>query len=172
MQNRFRTKMLLVLISGGYAVGLCRHGVVYCVKHVLRAEGARDYGDLLVSLSFKPTITIIDFAHVLAKHVNNRKSDFFQPNDGRVATATEENIIAANNKTLKPIAVDFENKTATLCLYDKFHESNTNKPEEILRRTKFIENLKMKMQVQEQFFAKQNKNNYFLNYMGLTKHLF
>ena len=133
---------------------MCRHGVVYCVKHVLRAEGARDYGNLLLSLCFKPTITIIDFAHVLAKHVNKRKSDFFQPNEGRVAIASEENITAANNKTLEPIIVDFENTTTSLCLYDKFHESNTKKPEEILRRTKFIENLKINTQIQEQFFAK------------------
>ena len=162
----------IYVFSGGYAVGLCPHGIVYCLKHVLRAEGARDYGDLLLSLECKPTIVIIDFAHVLAKHLNKRRPNYFQPNEGRVTESTQENIDAAQNKTLQPIDIDFNDDNITLCLYDKFHESNTRKPEEILRRTKFVNNFKINTQIQEQFFAQQTRNNYFLIYMTMTKHLF
>ena len=63
-------------------------------------------------------------------------------------------------------------RISSLCLFDKFHEKNTIKEDEILRRTKYVKDLTINTQVQEQFFAQQTKKNYFLNYMSPTKHMF
>ena len=142
------------------------------MKHILRSEGARDYGDILLSLNFKPTITIIDFAHVLAKHMNKRIQNYFHPNEGRVFAPTPDNLRSAKNKTLEPLHVDIETYNANLCLFDKFHENNTTKPEEVLRKTKYVSGININTQVQEQFFAQQTRKNYFLNYMSPIKHLF
>jgi hypothetical protein len=35
--------------SGGWVSGTCTHGVIYCLKFVLRAESPRDYIDLILS---------------------------------------------------------------------------------------------------------------------------
>ena len=84
----------------------------------------------------------------------------------------EKNINAAMNKTLQPLEIDMENTDSSYCLFDKFHENNTVKEEEILRRTRYVSGLSINTQVQEQFFSQQTRKNYFLNYMSPSKHLF
>ena len=75
--------------------------MVYALKFVIRAEGPRDYIDLLLSMKYQPNIVLIDMAHMVATHGNIRKPGMFSPYEGRVAEATEANIKAAREGRLK-----------------------------------------------------------------------
>lgn len=175
---------------------MCPHQVVYAVKFILRAEGARDYGDLLLSLQH---LTVIDFAHQLAQHQNIQSPNFFQPHSGRVCEVTDDSVQSALDNTLEPVdfpwieqadlpldlsdlpsdtsghpAHPVSGSSVRLCLFDTFHEGNTKKQEEHLRRTRFVKQLhgKFNSQAQEQFFSQQTRKNTFLNQMGMAKHVF
>lgn len=59
-------------------------------------------------------------------------------------------------------------------LYDKLHESNTKDPQDLLRRISLVLELQgwLNSQIAEQFFASLQKNNYFLNNMAPSTHIF
>ena len=147
--------------SGGWISALCPHGIVYALKFVLRAESPRDYVDLLLSMKHQPTICIIDMAHMVVAHGNRRKKNMFHPHYGMIAEPTQENIENASKRNFS-ISFPFllsQNSQATeentnneeihpvtgskmrLCLFDRFHETNTKRREEILRRITFVKEL-------------------------------
>lgn len=59
-------------------------------------------------------------------------------------------------------------------LYDRFHEANTKDPQEVLRRINLVPELQgsLNSQVAEQLFSCMRKNNYFLNNMAPSTHIF
>ena len=59
--------------SGGYLTGVCPHKVVYFVKFLVRAEGRRDYIDLLLSIKYQSNILISDMPQIIASHGNKRQ---------------------------------------------------------------------------------------------------
>ena len=85
---------------GGWLSASCPHKVVYAVKFVLRTEGPRDYIDLLLSMRHQPNVVIVDMAHMVAKHGNNRMPGMFSPFEGRLVANKEENIKAAEEGSL------------------------------------------------------------------------
>ena len=120
-------------------------------------ESARDHADGLLSFKFFPTCFISDVSGQVARHMNNRtRQQYFQPNDGRLAPPTEENISKALEKQLKIEMPWVKNLTLatqpptqmanqwtaphpiskTACryaLYDRFHQKNQKRPEEKMR---------------------------------------
>ena len=70
---------------GGWLSISCPHKVVYALKFILRAEGPRDYIDLLLCFKYQPTIVICDMAHMVASHGNVRQPGMFSPFEGRLA---------------------------------------------------------------------------------------
>lgn len=169
---------------------MCPHGIVYSVKFNLRAESPRDFVDLLLSWKHLPNVCVYDFARGLVAHVNVRAPDntVFQPFEGRLAEPTKENVEAAGHGNLKvhlPWLVDkLENLESNghpvtgsrehYVLYDKFHQANTKDPQDVLRRIQIVPELQgtLNSQVAEQLFASLRKNNYFLNNMGPSAHIF
>ena len=100
IQNKFKFT-LLYYFKGGWLSASCPHKIVYALKFVIRAEGPRDYVDVLLSLNYQPNVVLIDMAHMVAAHGNLRKPGMFGPFQGRVAPATPENIKAAQEGCLK-----------------------------------------------------------------------
>ena len=174
--------------TGGFATGTCMHGIVYCLKFVIRTESPRDYGDMLLSLNYPPNIVISDIPQMLARHMNIRVPFFFHPNEGRAAELTEENVEAAESGELSvsfPWLQNFEEvneedahpvsgSSEHYSLYDRFHEKNSSDRYEILRRVTFVKELcgRVNTQTEEQLHSQEVKNNYFLNMMKSTNHLF
>ncbi|XP_056091692.1 uncharacterized protein LOC130071101 [Rhinichthys klamathensis goyatoka] len=60
------------------------------------------------------------------------------------------------------------------CLYDTFHEGNTKDPKDILRRIKTVPELagRINSQVAEQLFSTMKKNNYYMNMLSPSTHVF
>lgn len=193
MQNRQSYNKIFQKIwgaSGGWSVVLCPHGVVYSLKFNLRAESPRDFVDLLLSWQHLPNVTIYDFARGLATHANFRVplSLPFQPYEGRLADSTLENINKAKQGKLKVSLPWLIEKTDHLnseshpitgssehyVLYDKLHESNTKDPKDVLRKISLVPELQgwLNSQIAEQFFADLRKNNYFINNMAPSTHIF
>ncbi|XP_049339689.1 uncharacterized protein LOC125804624 [Astyanax mexicanus] len=176
--------------SGGWAVIACPHGIVYSLKFNLRAESPRDFADLLMSWKHLPNVSVYDFARGLTTHTNLRFPDVmpFQPNEGRLAECTPDNITAAQKGKLevslswlleKKVNPDPESHPTTgsschFALYDKFHESNTKDQRDVLRRINLVPELQgwLNSQVVEQLFGVMKKNNYFLNNMAPSTHVF
>ncbi|XP_042602320.1 HMG domain-containing protein 3-like isoform X2 [Cyprinus carpio] len=176
--------------SGGWAVILCPCGVVYSVKCLIRAESPRDFSDMLFSWKHMPNICIYDFARGLATHSNVRRPEAmpFAPFDGRLAEDTEDNLRAALSGTLtvslpwlneKKLDEDVSCHPVTgssdhYALYDKFHESNSKDVRDSLRKIQLVPELagSVNTQAAEQLFSGMRKNNYFLNMMSPTTHMF
>lgn len=88
--------------GGGVLYMGCTHSVTYYCAPLLWQESARDHADGLLSFAYPPSIYISDVAGRVARHTNNRTAQgLFHPNDGRICMASDENIQAAQNKTLK-----------------------------------------------------------------------
>lgn len=148
----------------------CTHSVTYYFSPLLWTESARDHADGLLSFAYPPTVYISDIAGRVARHTNNRTEQrFFHPHDGRLCETSEENIQAAQDKTLeiklpwvknihfkgrKPDHEESNNHegkferphpiTGTAerySLYDTFHQKNQTRQEEILRSLKIIPDL-------------------------------
>lgn len=171
---------------------------MYALKFVLRAEGPRDYVDILLSMEYQPTITVVDMAHMVATHGNIRKPYMFAPYEGRIADANIENIERAERNSLtvdmpwvndkpneKPLHIDVDHQYTKpihpitglsdhYCLFDVFHENNTVQRKEILRRTKFVPQLSgsLNTQVEEQLHRAYTRDSYFLDGMSSTNHIF
>ncbi|XP_057712976.1 uncharacterized protein LOC130929649 isoform X2 [Corythoichthys intestinalis] len=176
--------------SGGWSVILCPHAVVYSLKFNLRAESPRDFTDLLLSWKHLPNVSVYDFARGLTTHANLRLPNAlpFRPHEGRLAASLSDNISKAQQKKLKISLPWLTEKSQTpqkhghpltgssdhYVLYDKFHETNTKDPQEILRRIDLVPELQgsLNSQVAEQLFASMQKNNYFLNNMAPSTHIF
>ena len=75
----------------------CPHGICYGLKWLLRQEGPRDHVDMLKSLAVLPNVIVCDIANMIVAHGRNRGLDAFGPHEGRVAEATNENIVQAEN---------------------------------------------------------------------------
>ena len=149
--------------SGGTLTGTCPHGVVYIIKHLLKAESPRDISDILLSLRHPPNVVISDIPHMLAAHTNKRSTNFFNHFAGRIFEPTNDNIKAAHegvlakqsfpwlNRRIEKTTSDIKLDGTTihpltlvqqrLSLYDKFHQTNTKQKKEILRRTEFVKEL-------------------------------
>lgn len=180
----------IVAYPGGWSVILCPHGVVYSIKFNLRAESPRDFADLLLSWKHIPNVSIYDFARGLATHGNLRvPTDIpFHPHEGRLAEPTPESISSAKQGKLKVSRPWLFEKTDNssskghpitgssehYVLYDKLHESNTKDPQDVLRRISLVPELQgwLNSQIGDQFFASLRKNNYFLNNMAPSTHIF
>ncbi|XP_072563431.1 HMG domain-containing protein 3-like [Paramormyrops kingsleyae] len=162
-------KFIKLQKTGGGVLHMgCTHSVVYYESPLWWQESARDHGDALLSFRHPPTVYISDIAGRVARHVNNRTNQrFFQPNDGRLCAATDSNIQDAANKKLEihlpwvtsigfmsttTIAKDSPGdrlssahpetgSTNRFSLYDRFHQKNQKKPEELLRSVKVVPDL-------------------------------
>ncbi|XP_076869611.1 uncharacterized protein LOC143519745 [Brachyhypopomus gauderio] len=176
--------------SGGWCVIACPHGVVYSLKFNLRAESPRDFTDLLLSWKHLPNVSIYDFARGLATHANLRfpTSIPFRPYEGRLTEPTFKNISAAQKGKLKVCLPWLDEKaknphsighpvTGASChfvLYDKLHERNSKDQRDVLRRIDLVPELQgsVNSQVAEQLFGSMRKNNYFMNNMAPSTHVF
>ena len=178
--------------SGGWASATCPHGVVYALKFVLRSESPRDYVDILMSMKHQPNITILDVANMVAAHGNNRKENMFHPHSGKVVESTPENVAKGKNGELdisldwldnsKKVANSSNTEMAHpvtgsevhLCLFDRLHERNVKKEDEVLRRVTHVRQLKglVNTQTQEQLNNFYNKDSHFLNSMKPVNHIF
>ncbi|XP_071849794.1 uncharacterized protein [Apostichopus japonicus] len=176
--------------SGGWASLVCPHGIVYAIKFVVRAESPRDYVDLLASLKHMPNIVLVDMAHMVANHAKKRFPKMFNPYDGRLAEVTEANLKLAKRKELVVEMPWLHNNFCILqpeddqhpvtgcnefyCLYDRFHEKNSSRKCEILRRITNVPQLHgfINTQVVEQLHQQINRNNNFLTQMKPARHIF
>ncbi len=169
---------------------MCPCGVVYSMKVLVRAESPKDFTDLLLSWKHLPNITIYDFARGLASHANLRYPDIipFSPHEGRLLEPNETNIAAAEKGRLrvslewlkekkKPADVNGHPLTGSsehYVLSDRFHENNTKDSRDKLRKIQLVPELagRVHSQCAEQLFSQMRKNNYFLNVMKPTNHVF
>ncbi|KAL1277206.1 hypothetical protein QQF64_023879 [Cirrhinus molitorella] len=156
--------------GGGVLHMTCTHSVVYYQSALWWQESARDHGDALLSFKHPPTVYVSDIAGRVARHVNNRTNQrFFQPHDGRLCSDTAEHIQAAVEKQLEVrfpwvTSVGFSSRTvsgneatnisdrfsslhpvtgtnARFSLYDRFHQKNQRRQEELLRSLKLAPHL-------------------------------
>ena len=131
-------------------------------KWLLRGQSPRDYIDLLLSLKHAPNVTLCDFPHMVASHVNKRKANFLRPFEGRVHPPTDQNIELFENGRLEPISLPFLEScnpaiipifeldpsvhpqsllASRYCLYDMFHDGNTKQKKEKLRSPLLVKEL-------------------------------
>ncbi|XP_067285677.1 uncharacterized protein [Pseudorasbora parva] len=176
--------------SGGWAVITCPCGVVYSLKFLVRAESPRDYADCLLSFKHFPNINIYDFARGLATHTNLREPECipFRPHEGRLKEPTPENMELAVEGQLKVNLLWLKEKKDNMdpdchpvtgsaehyALYDVFHENNTKDARDALRKIQIVPELAgwVNSQCAEQLFSDMRKNNYFLNTLTPSGHIF
>lgn len=141
-------------------------------------------------LKHRPTVSISDVAHLMARHGNKTTPFFYHPNEGRIVPLTEENIKLAEDKHLFNIVClkDKENSLSSedanynpttgsnshFSLFDWFHQENCKKREEILRKSSLLAEIAglVDTQAVEQLFSSSKRDLYFLNNMSPTNHLF
>ena len=137
----------------------CTHGIVYYLNFMLWKESARDHVDGLLSFNVFPTVYVSDVAGQVSRHMNNRTTQkYFHPHDGRWVENTETNRELAKEgnleftpewvKTLcsktyqEPPQMDSDpfktvhpitHTTERISLYDRFHQQNQTRDEELLR---------------------------------------
>ncbi|XP_062371647.1 uncharacterized protein LOC134059102 [Sardina pilchardus] len=188
--------------GGGVLHLTCPHAVVYYHSPLWWQESARDHGDALLSFKHPPTFFISDVAGRVARHVNNRTGQqFFRPNDGRLCASTPEYIAAATEKRLQ-VSVPWINSlgftSANTCvdessttgrfsmphpvtgtdgrysLYDRFHQKNQKRPEELLRSLKIVPDLALLVNssVAEQLNRELASSRYFLCQMKENNYMF
>lgn len=168
---------------------MCPCGQVVSLKCNLRAESPGDFADLLLSWKHMPNISIYDFARGLAVHTNLREPETmpFSPHEGRLLDPSKENLQWASKGGMvslpwlhtKKAVLDegghpLTGSAAHYCLYDRFHEGNTKDPKDVLRRIKMVPELvgRINSQVAEQLFSTMKKNNYYLNMLSPSAHVF
>lgn len=169
---------------------MCPCAVIYSKKINLRAESPRDYAYILLGWKHFPNTATYDFARGLAMHTNMRepKSLPFSPHEGRLAEATTDNLqLAAEGKLkvnlpwlkTKKINADVNCHPITgsadhYTLCKVFHEQNTKDPRDALRRTALVPELAgwVNSQCAEQLFVNMKKNDYFMNTLTPTDHIF
>ena len=162
---------------------MCPCGIVNSVKFNIRAESPRDYTDMLLAFKHFPTIVIYDFARGLVTHTNLREPERlpFRPHEGRLAKATPENISCAKKGKLQislpwlqlkkdPPDLNGHPETGSAdhyALYDTFHQLNTKDEKDSLRQCGWLNS-----QTVEQLFSGMRKNNYFMNCLSPSSHVF
>nr|XP_020500943.1 uncharacterized protein LOC109992603 [Labrus bergylta] len=171
--------------SGGLAAIMCPCGIVYSLKFNIRAEGPRDFADMLLAWKHLPNVSVYDSAQALVNHTSGREPENlpFQPHEGRLAPPTPENIQAAKDRTLKihlpwilePNTENVEDdshpctkSSHRYVLCDKPDEDNGKDEKDILRRIDLVPELagQLDSKVAEQFFTEMRKNDYFLKNMS------
>ncbi|KAM9365863.1 HMG domain-containing protein 3-like isoform 2-T2 [Pholidichthys leucotaenia] len=175
---------------GSWSVITCPHGITYSIKFNLRQESPRDFADLLLSWEHIPNVCIYESASTLASHANQRVPDNppFQPHKGRLAEPTEENIKAAIHQKLRVhlpwLGEKLQNPEENghpvtgsshhYMLCNKLHESVTADPKDELRRADLVPELQgcLSSRPVEQLFGALRKNNYFMNKMEPSTHIF
>jgi len=187
------------LLTGGIVTASCHHGVVYCLKVLLRGESVRDHVDILLSMKHIPTLVINDMSGMTAKHGNHRQSGMFKPHEGRFAENNDNNLQMLRDGTLEVSLPMFDNrllgtghvnsdvlsslsvglhpitKSADVyCAADQFHLKNIKTESDKLRNIKLVKELRgqINSQVQEQLFSSLRKDVYFLNSLSPVKFLF
>lgn len=178
------------LLVGGWAVITCPCGVIYSIKCNLRAESPRDFADLLLSWQNFPNVCVYDYSRGLASHTNRRQPENppFRPFEGRLADHTPENIKLAADRLLKVSLPWLKHPKATpdtdghpltgssqhFALTDVFHEGNSKDERDTLRRIGLVPELagRINSQAAEQLFSGMRKNNYFLNMLTPSGHIF
>ncbi|KAK2833182.1 hypothetical protein Q5P01_017071 [Channa striata] len=176
--------------SRRWSVVACPHGVVYSLKFNLQTEGARDFADLLLSWKHFPNICLYHSAHILATHTNSRAPDNppFYPHEGKPAAPTQENLTKAVCGKLKvPLLWLRERREHSeknghpvtgsnhhYALYDKLNERNTNDPHAELRMVNLVPELQdvAKSKAVKHLLGDMRKNNYFLNSLAPSTHVF
>jgi hypothetical protein len=152
-----------------------------------------------MSMKIPPNVVINDISGMTAAHMQKRSPGFFNPNNGRVATPSEENISAAEKGQLK-VSLPFLKygaKTASVqqetdhkycstnvhpltgsseryCLTDEFHKKNVKTRKDKLRESNLVVEIagSINTQVQEQLFRGTKRDLYFLNMMKPLNYLF
>ncbi|KAL2092911.1 hypothetical protein ACEWY4_012709 [Coilia grayii] len=158
------------------------------VKFNVRAESPWDFADLLMSMKHFPNVTLYDFARGLATHANIREPGTFRTHEGRLLEPTLGNVALATSGQMevdlpwlhqKKEDPDLNGHPLTgsadrYALYDRFHEGNTKDPKEVLRKIDLVPQLSgwLNSQCDEQLFSGMRKNNYFLNMMTPSSHIF
>ena len=166
------------------------------MKCILRREGPRDGGDMLLSLRVPPTAWFSDNANLFAKHVNKRHRDHFNPNQGRICDKSDDNIAAAKAGSLS-ISMPYLDAKRTefkqpdlksledgihpitkvadrFCFSDEFHKRNLcDEQDRLLRSFKHVPELNASLSTvgHEQLFAKFDKNKHFLNKFHSSVHM-
>lgn len=169
---------------------MCPCGVVYSIKFNLRAESPRDYTDLLLSWRHFPNISIYDFARGLATQTNIREPENLplRPHEGRLAEdlpyclqlVAEGRLkvslpwLKTKQKNSDSNSYPITGSSAHYALYDIFHERNTKDPRDTLRRIELVPELAgwVNSQCVEQLFANIKMNNYFMNCLTPSSHIF
>lgn len=87
--------------NGGFLFGLCKHGIVYFCKFLIRSEGSRDVLDAILSFKHPPKYIIYDDAGHLVEHARKRLDpEYFSrligDIDGRILEYTESNVKLAS----------------------------------------------------------------------------
>ncbi|KAM7387380.1 hypothetical protein PAMA_009820 [Pampus argenteus] len=177
--------------SGGWCVVSCPHGVVYSLKFNLHTESPRDFADLLLSWKHFPNICLSDFAYDLATHTNSRvpENPPFHPHEGKPAAQTTKNLTKALHQQLKvslpwlrekPELSDENGHPVTgsshrYALYhDRPHHGNTTDPHDVLRSINLVPEVQERVNntTVKRLFAYMRKNNYFLNSVDPSTHVF
>ncbi|XP_034082919.1 uncharacterized protein LOC117553203 isoform X2 [Gymnodraco acuticeps] len=169
---------------------MCPCGVVYSVKFNLRAESPKDFTDMLLSWKHFPNVTVYDYARGLASHANCRQplDPPFHPHEGRLLHPSPKNIkLAAERKLRVDLAwlkhrKEEEDKDCHpitgssdhYALLDVFHQCNSKDDRDLLRRIELVPELAghINSLCAEQLFSGMRKNNYFLNMLTPSAHIF
>lgn len=177
---------LLFPSTGGWCVVSCPHGIVYSLKFNLQTVSPRDFADLLLSWKHFPNICLYDSAHGLATHTNSRVPDKppFHPHEGKPAAQTTKNLTKAVHRKLKVSLPWLREKlehseenghpiTGSNHHY-ALHQGNTKDPHDVLRRVNLVPELKdcVNNKSVKRLLAYMRKNNYFLNSMTPSTHVF
>ena len=139
-------------------------------------------------------------AHMVASHGNVRQPGMFSPFEGRLAKPSPTMISQAKDggfvRNMPYLVEGYEKQPIPLssipdhcytpplhpithvadhyCLFDVLHETNTKQEQEILRRTKFVPQLAgyINTQTEEQLHRAFGRDNYFLDCMKSSNHIF
>lgn len=195
--NKLNTSIFFIV--GGFVSAACPHGVVYGFKSVLTAESVRDHVDILLSLRHQPTIVISDMAGMVAAHGNKRKKDMFQPNEGRLAAATEANLTRMEAEDLTVNMPQLVSSLARVhdervkhdhgysevihpvtrmrekfSISDEFHKKNVSSRKDKLRDLSLVPELSgwVNTQIKEQLYSSVKKDIYFLDGLSPSKYMF
>jgi len=181
---------IVFMLLGGLGVIMCPCGIVYSIKFNLRAESPRDFADLLLSWKHFPNITIYDYPRGLVAHTNNRQPLHppFHPFEGRVQDPSSENIqkakegklkvnlpwLAHKKKPMDPECHPLTGSSEHYCLCDVFHQGNSKDKRDVLRTIGLVPELagKINSQCAEQLFSEVKRNNYFMNMLRPSAHIF
>ena len=168
---------------------MCPQKVVYFVKFLVRAEGPRDYIDLLLSMKYQPNILISDMPQIIASHRNKRQMGTFAPLRRKSLRGNEKEHFKSRKRFSRKVSfpwLDIEQgeddvteegchpvsgSSFRLALFDRFHEGNTKSSAELLKCVHLVNGLKGKVntQVEEQLHRKLNRGNHFFESDGSSK---